>query len=146
MKKVIVSSILMVICIVAAVLLRGSMDNAELDYEEVQVMVLSSETKNTVVKTGYSRSNLTTYEITVSYGGKEYELKNAHDSYSYRKGSMVKAYLSHGKMYANLEGVRSSTPEGIAYFVALIGAFAMFIITMILLTKVGKKKPQGSNG
>lgn len=146
MKKVIVCGILTVICIVAAVLLRAPMDNAELNYEEVQVLVVSSETKERVIKTGYSKSNLTTYEITVNYNGKDYELKNAHDSYSYRKGSMVKAYLSHGNMYANLEGVRNSTPEGIAYFVALVGAFVMFIITMLLLTKVGQKKPQGGNG
>ena len=101
MKKVWICGIIMVICIVAAVLLRGPMDNADIDYTEVKVQVVSSETKETDIKVGNSRSTMTTYDIVVSYQGQNYDLKNAHDSYSYRKGATVTAYLSNGKMYAN---------------------------------------------
>lgn len=128
MKKVWALGIITVIFIVATVLLRGPMANADVEYEEVKVTVVSSETKQTTVKTGYSRSTMTEYEIKVLYMGKEYDLKNAHNSYSYREGSTVTAYLSNGRMYANVEGVQTSTPVATAYFVALIGSFVMFLI------------------
>jgi len=128
MKKVWALGIITVIFIVATVVLRISMDNTDTEYQEVKVTVVSSGTNRTTVKTGYSRSNITTYDITVNYMGKNYDLKNAHDSYSYREGSTVTAYLSNGRMYANIEGVQTSTPAATAYFVALIGSFVMFCI------------------
>lgn len=140
MKKVYVCGVITVICIVAAVFLRFAMDKAELDYEEVKVLVVSSETKERVVKTGTSRSTITSYDIVVSYQGQDYDLHNAHNSYSYRIGATVTAYLSHGKLYANVEGVRNSTPVGIAYFAALIGSIAMFFLTLYLWSKASQNK------
>lgn len=143
MKKVWICGIIMVICIVAAVLLRGPMDNADIDYTEVKVQVVSSETKKTDIKVGNSKSTMTTYDIVVSYQGENYDLKNAHDSYSYRKGATVTAYLSNGKMYANVEGVQTSTPVATAYFVALIGSFVMFFITICLWANAAQQKKRG---
>lgn len=143
MKKVWICGIIMVICIVAAVLLRGPMDNADIDYTEVKVQVVSSETKETDIKVGNSKSTMTTYDIVVSYQGQNYDLKNAHDSYSYRKGATVTAYLSNGKMYANVEGVQTSTPVATAYFVALIGSFVMFFITICLWANAAQQKKRG---
>lgn len=146
MKKVWVLGIITVIFIVATVLLRGPMDNADVEYEEVKVTVVSSETKQTTVKTGSSRSTITTYEIVVNYMGKEYELKNAHNSYSYREGSTVTAYLSNGKLYANVEGVQTSTPAATAYFVALIGSFVMFLIFTCTWANVAQNKRRAKKG
>ena len=143
MKKVWVCGIIMIICIVATVLLRGPMDNADIDYTEVKVQVVSSETKETNIKVGNSTSTMTTYDIVVSYMGKDYDLKNAHNSYSYREGATVTAYLSNGKMYANVEGVQTSTPVATAYFVALIGSFVMFLVTMCLWANVAQQKRRG---
>ena len=143
MKKVWVCGIIMIICIVATVLLRGPMDNADIDYTEVKVQVVSSETKETRIKVGNSSSTMTTYDVVVSYMGKEYDLKNAHNSSSYRKGATVTAYLSNGKMYANVEGVQTSTPVATAYFVALIGSFVMFLVTMCLWANVAQQKRRG---
>lgn len=140
MKKVWICGILTVLCIIATVLLRAPLDNVEPDYQEVKVTVLSSATQKTTVKTGYSRSSLSTHKIRVLYAGEEYDLKNAHDSYSYREGAMVTAYLYNGKMYANVEGVKNATPAGIAYFTALIGSIGLFAVTMILWSKAGSKK------
>lgn len=140
MKKVWICGVLTVLCIAAAVFLRISMDKVELDYEEVNAMVLSSSTQKTTVSTKYSSSDISTHKIQVMYDGKKYDLKNAHDSYSYREGKMVTAYLANGKMYANIEGVRNATPTGIAYFVALFGSIGMFIITMVVMTKAGKRQ------
>ena len=143
MKKVWVCGIIMIICIVATVLLRGPMDNADIDYTEVKVQVVSSETKETNIKVGNSTSTMTTYDVVVSYMGREYDLKNAHNSYSYREGATVTAYLSNGKMYANVEGVQTSTPVATAYFVALIGSFVMFLVTMCLWANVAQQKRRG---
>ena len=139
-KAAAICGVLTVVFIIATVFLRTKMDNAELSYEEVKVQVLSSETKQTKVKTKYSSSYQTTYEIKVLYDGKEYDLKNAHNSYSYRKGATVTAYLAYGKMYANIEGVRTSSPFGIAYFVGLFGSFGLFFASLMLLAKDSDRK------
>lgn len=144
MKKVIACGIITIICIVATVLLRGPMANADVEYQEVKVTVISAEKKETTIKVGKTSSDMTTYEIVVSYMGENYDLKNAHDTYSYRQGSTVTAYLSNGKMYANVEGVQNSTPVATAYFAALIGSFVMFLITMCLWANVAQQKKRGN--
>ncbi|MCM1063238.1 MAG: penicillin-binding protein [Eubacterium sp.] len=140
MKKVWAFGIITGILIVAAVLLRGPMANADVEYEEVKVTVVSSDTVQTTYRTGYSRSTTTEYEIKVLYQGKEYDLKNAHNAYSYREGSTVTAYLSNGKLYANVEGVQTSTPVATAYFVALIGALVMFFVFICTWSSEAQKK------
>lgn len=137
-KKVFTCGIVMVLFIVAAVVLRKFSDNEKLDYTEVKARVVSSET--IVKKDKYSTTAQNVYEIVVRYEGENYDLKNAHNSYSYRPGEYVTVYLSNGKLYANLEGVRSATPLGIAYSVSIIGAFLMFIVAMVMLTKAGQQK------
>lgn len=144
MKKVYACGIITIICIAAAVLLRGPMANAALDYTEVSVRVVSSGTDTTTFRSGNTRSTMTTYEVIVSYMGEEYELKNAHNSYSYRKGSTVTAYLSGGKLYANVEGVRTSTPVAYAYFAALIGSFVMLLVTLCLWANAAQQKRHAS--
>ncbi|MCM1193924.1 MAG: penicillin-binding protein [Butyrivibrio sp.] len=140
MKKVYVCGIITILCIAAAILLRGPMDNAALDYTEVSARVLSSETNTTRIRSGNTRTSMTSYDVLVSYGGKEYELKNAHNSYSYREGATVTAYLSNGKLYANVEGIRSSTPVAYAYFAALIGSFVMFFVTICLWANAAQQR------
>ena len=143
MKKVYICLGLMVVCIVAAVFLRKAANNAELDYEKVKVRVVSSEKHEKRVRVNGRTSTMTEYDVVVSYQGKEYDLKNAHDTYSWREGSEKEAYFANGKMYANEEGVRNGTLAGKAYLAAVVGAFAMFIVSMLLLSKVGGKKKEG---
>lgn len=112
----------------------------ELEYTKVEAEVVSSETVKKTVKSKYSTSNITEYDIVVRYEGKDYDLKNAHNSYSYREGSMVTVYMANGKMYANEEGIRTSSPMGIAYFVGLIGSFILFIVTLCVWGQVAQNK------
>lgn len=140
MKKVAVLGILTVIFIVATVYLRINMDNAELEYTEVQATVISSETVNKTIRTGYSTSYQTEYDIVVRYEGKNYSLINAHNTYSYREGATVTVYKSNGKLYANLEGVRTSSPVGTAYFVGLIGSFLLLMATLCIWAQVAQNK------
>lgn len=146
MKKVWALGIITVIFIVAAVLLRGPMANADVEYEEVKVTVVSSETVQTTYRTGYSRSTMTEYKIKVLYMGKQYDLKNAHNSYSYREGSTVTAYFANGRMYANVEGVQTSTPVATAYFVALIGSFVLFLIFICTWANEAQRRRRAQKG
>ncbi len=140
MKKVWMCGTLTVLCIIAAVFLRKDMADADLDYSKVQVRVISSESTQRRVRTKYSTSHVTSYDVRVSYQGEEYDLKNCHDSYSYREGQNVTAYLYKGKLYANEEGVRSASVAGIAYFVALFASIGLFVLTLVLLSKAKKKQ------
>ena len=63
MKKVIVCGVLTVLCIVATVLLRGPMGNADLEYTEVEATVISSESPDAFLQpllcdlVGFNRGN-----------------------------------------------------------------------------------------
>ena len=140
MKKVWALGILTIIFIVATVFLRKNMDNAELEYTEVKATVVSAETVRKTIKTGYSTSYQTEYNIVVHYQGKNYDLINAHDTYSYREGSTVTVYEANGKLYANVEGVRTSSPAGIAYFVGLFGSFTLFMATACVWSQVAQNR------
>ena len=140
MKKVYLCGILTVTGVILTVLLRVFMDSADVSYTEVEVQVVSAETVDTTVRVGRARSTMTSYEIIVNYEGENYELQNAHDTYSYQQGSTVSAYLSNGELYANIEGVQTSTPIATAYFVALFGSFVLFFVTLYLWQQERNKK------
>lgn len=132
MKKVYISGIITILCIVATVLLRIFMDNTDADYTEVQAEVISVETKETTVRVNYTRHTTTKYEVIVSYMGENYELQNVYGTYLYREGTTTTAYLSNGKLYANVEGVQTSTSAANAYFAALFISFGLFALTLYL--------------
>lgn len=140
MKKVLALGILTIIFIVGTVYFRIEMDNAELDYTEVQAIVVSSETVTKTVRSRYSTSTIKEYEIVVRYEGKDYDLINAHDSYSYREGSIVKVLMANNKMYANEEGIRTTSYVGTAYFVGLIGSFILFMVTLCVWAQVAQNR------
>lgn len=141
MKKQVVI-VLWVICVVLLVGIaptRIAMDNAATpDYEEVQVTVMSSKTTEVVNKKTGSRTPF--YEVEVSYNGKVYDLINVHNSYSYVEGRQTTALLSGDKLYANVEGIQTSTPMAKAYFVCLIGGFIMFFVALSAQSKYSQQK------
>ena len=132
MKKVYISGIITILCIVATVFLRILMDNTDVDYTEVQAEVVSVSTKETSVRVNYSRHNMTEYEVIVNYMGENYKLQNVYGTYLYSEGKTTTAYLSNGKLYANVEGVQTSTYAAYAYFAALFISFGMFALTLYL--------------
>ena len=135
MKKVYISGIITILCIVATVLLRILMDNTDVEYTEVQAEVVSVATKETSIRVNYSRNTTTKYEVIVSYMGENYELQNVYGAYPYSEGRSTTAYLSNGKLYANVEGVQTSTSAAYAYFAALFISFGMFGLTLYLWQK-----------
>lgn len=120
-KKAMLLWILFVICVIATVGLRYLFDRQDVAFEEVTATVLSAEER--VLENRKTNTSYTSYDITVEYEGKEYALKNAYNVYQYPTGKDVTAYLSRGKLYANVEGVESSTPLFYAYFVFLVASF-----------------------
>ena len=127
--------LLVPICLAATVALRIAMDRVDVSYTEVQATDVSSRT----VQRRVNGSTMTTYDVVVSYMGKEYDLKNAHNAYSYRQGQSVTAYLANGKLYANVEGITSTTPVAMLYFAFLFGTFGLLIGIPFYLDREKKK-------
>lgn len=122
-KKAVLMWILFVVCVIGTVGLRYLSDREEVEYEEVTATVISAEERE--LENRKTNTSYTSYDIKVEYEGEEYELKNAHNAYEYRSGREITAYLSRGSLYANIEGVESSTPLFYAYFVFLVASFVM---------------------
>lgn len=139
-KLVILLGVGFVVSLALTIFFRIRMDNQELEYEEVQVWVVDTDTATTKVKTGYSTSTTTRYIVYVRYEGNNYELHNVHSLSGYSEGKTVKAYLSNGKLYANVEGVNTSTPVAYAYFGFLIASFILFMAFACSIPYLFKKK------
>lgn len=119
------------------------MNNTEIDYEEVTAIVTDTSTRKVVNKNTGSTTNF--YEVKVRYDGEEYELQNVHGLSGYTKGRSVKALLSNGKLYANEEGIKSTSPVAIVYFVFLFGTFGMLFASSWMMSKEKEKKRVAQN-
>lgn len=138
-KTVILLGVGFVVSLVLTVVLYIRMGNQNLEYEEVEVQVVNTYTENYRVRGQYSSSTTTKYVVEVWYGGDIYELGNVHGLAGYSEGRTVKAYLSNGKLYANVEGVNTSTPLAYAYFGFLFASFILLIVFLSNLPKLFKK-------
>lgn len=137
MKKFyIILIVIMIICIVVTIGLRFFMDNMDINYEEVKATVISSESH--LKRVGKSRQIV--YDVKVEYEGNTYDLENVHDTYSYVEGSQITAYLSNGNLYANIEGVRTSTSLSTVYFVFVFISFILLIGTPVYIINSHKRK------
>lgn len=124
-KSYIVMIVVTIISIVLAIVLRVLMDHIDIQYEEVKATVISAESQIKVSR----KYTYTDYNVKVAYEGDTYELKDVTNTYSYMKGKVITAYLSNGELYANIAGVRGSTPVATAYFVFVFISLALIIAT-----------------
>ena len=113
-KTVILMGVGFVVSLVLTIVFRIFMDNQNLEYEEVQVRVVSADAGTTRVKTRYSSNTITNYN--------------------------VKAYLSNGKLYANVEGVNTSTPVAYVYFGFMIASFLLLMVFLCNTPHLFKNK------
>lgn len=118
------------------------MNNTEVKYEEVTAVVTNTSSREVVNKNTHNRT--TFYEVKVEYEGKEYELQNVHGLAGYYKGTKVKALLSNGKLYANVEGIKSTSPIAIVYFIFLFGTFGMIMVSATYMSKMKNKKQENN--
>lgn len=139
-KLVILAGVGFVVCLVVTIIFYGRMNNQDLEYQEVQVQVVSTGSRTTNIFMRYTSSSTTQYIVEVRYNGEIYDLKNVISLSGYREGSMVKAYLSNGKMYANKEGVNTSTTVAYIYFGFLFATFILFFIFICNTPRLFQKK------
>ncbi len=137
-KKVAFMWIITVICLILTIVFWFLMNKTEVKYEEVTATVTSISSKEVVNRKTKNRT--TFYEVKVEYNGKEYELQNVHGLSGYYKGKSVTALLSNNKLYANVEGIKSTSPVAITYFVFLFGTFGMLILSATYMSKVKVRK------
>lgn len=131
------------ICLICTVVFWFLMNKTEVKYEEVTVVVTDATSREVVNKSTGSRT--TFYEVKVRYEGGEYELQNVHGLAGYTKGRSVKALLSNEKLYANEEGIKSTSPMAVVYFVFLFGTFGMAFLSATYMSKVKEKKKDAVN-
>ena len=60
----------------------------------------------------------------------------------YYKGKSVTALLSNDKLYAKVEGIKSTSPVAIVYFVFLFGTFGMIMLSATYMSKSKAKKQE----
>ena len=133
-KKAIILWIITVLCLVMTVVFWFLMNNYNPEYEEVKAIVTSATSKT--LKNKKTGSNTATfYEVKARYNGKEYELKNVHGLAGYSEGKTVNAYFANGNLYANIEGITTTSPVGIVYFIFLFGTFIMIFVSSSYMSK-----------
>lgn len=69
-----------------------------------------------------------------------FRLLNVHGFVGYSKGKSVKTLLSNEKLYANVEGIKSTSSVAIIYFIFLFGTFGMLIVSSTYMSKMKEKK------
>lgn len=126
------------LCFCLTVVFWFLMNKTEVKYETVTVVVTHTSSREVVNKNTHHRT--TFYEVKVEYEGKEYELQNVHGLSGFYEGAKVKALLSNKKLYANEEGIKSTSPFAIIYFIFLFGTFGMLMASATYMTKVKNKK------
>ena len=139
-SKVAIMWILTVICLILTIVFWFLMNKTEVNYEEVTATVITTSTKEVVNKKTKNRT--TFYEVKVEYNGKEYELQNVHGLSGYYEGKSVKALLANDRLYANVEGIKSTSPIAIVYFVFLFGTFGMLMLSSMYMSKMKAKKQE----
>lgn len=132
-NKVAIMWIITAICLILTIVFWFLMNKTEVKYEEVTAIVTNTSTREVVNKNTKNRT--TFYEVKVEYNGREYELQNVHGLSGYYKGKSVTALLSNDKLYANVEGIKSTSPVAIVYFVFLFGTFGMLMLSATYMSK-----------
>ncbi|MDD3222633.1 MAG: hypothetical protein EOM34_00370 [Clostridia bacterium] len=106
--------------------------NETYNYTKVQAVVTNCESDDGT----FGRHRKPT--VTVRYNGEDYKLQNVlQESWYYYQGRQVDAYAADGKLYANIEGIRSTSTLGKIYFVFLFGL--MFLLIAMFTVKYIKK-------
>ena len=138
-KLSIISGVLLVVFFVMAVAFYVLSDNQHLSYKVVQVNVISVHSANPLSKIDRDR-------VVVEYNGNNYEVENlrTNETLKYHTYLSTKnpanAYFSKGKIYANIEGIRTTTVIGTIYFVFLFGTLILIFTTAVLVGCVVEAK------
>lgn len=145
-KLSIVSVVLLAVFFLMTVAFYVLSHNQHLSYKVVQVNVISVDIKNPLNKIDKDK-------VVVEYNGKSYEVENLmtnetlkyHTYLSSQKPAC--AYFANGRIFANVDGIRSTSMIGMIYFVFLFGTLILIFTTAILIGCIveAKKREKGIN-
>ena len=145
-KLSIVSVILLAVFFLMTVAFYVLSHNQHLSYKVVQVNVISVDIKNPLNKIDKDK-------VVVEYNGKSYEVENLMTNETLKYHTYLSsqkpadAYLANGRIFANVDGIRSTSMIGMIYFVFLFGTLILIFTTAILIGCVveAKKREKGIN-
>ena len=113
-----------------------NVNQQNIDYKEVEAQIISTHKQK--VKRIYN------YNVVVEYQGKKYDLLNVRNEefsrYELYKGGFATVYLSDGKMYSNITGVKTSGNAFYIYLAALAGTIAFLILHIMFVKNSIKEK------
>lgn len=135
------SLVLFVAGLVATVYLNRQVVGQEIDedaIEKVQCTVSRIETHSIRV----NGSKKTFKEYYGTYNGEEYKIGNVIEDYKFQEGRKADVLLYNGKLYANVEGITSTSPLATVYFVFLFGTVGVFAFMLYAMTKHSQAKKE----
>ncbi|MBE5922904.1 MAG: hypothetical protein E7271_00360 [Lachnospiraceae bacterium] len=131
-KLSIVSGILLAVFLLMAVVFYVLSYNQHLSYKVVQVNVISVDIANPLSKIDKDK-------VVVEYNGKNYEVENLMTNETLKYHTYLNsqkpadAYFANGRIFANVDGIRTTTVIGMIYFVFLFGTLILIFTTAILI-------------
>lgn len=143
-KFSIVSAILLAVFFLMTVVFYVLSHNQILSYKVVQVNVISVDIENPLNKIDKDK-------VVVEYNGKNYEVENLMTNETLKYHTYLSsqkpadAYFANGRIFANIDGIRSTSMIGIIYFVFLFGTLILIFTTAVLIGCVveAKKREKG---
>lgn len=122
-KHTLIFGILLLIGIATSVFLWFQVNNQSYTLNRVNVQVVSvKEERPLGLKGGVE------YIVTVRHEGKEKKLNNVSSAYQYIIGGMTEVFESNGALYADEDGVKTSSNIALYYF----GSLAVNLILLII--------------
>ena len=134
----IISGVIFCVCLIGVICTYNMVNNQNIEYDTVKVKIVNVEK----IKTRTRKQRNTSYKVTAEYNSKQYELENVKDSeiVKFMKGAQVDVYEHNGKLFANTDGVKTSTPVSTVYFVFLFGGILFFVIFVSNISAYMKEK------
>ncbi len=149
--QAVISFILMVVSIIATCVLHNKVDNQDIQYEAVKATVISAESKREQNRSG----GYYTYYVTVEYEGVRYDLINVKSGELTKYEALANlkpetqndnpyfdntVYLSNGKMYSNVEGIKTDSKEFDWKLIAMGGIVVFFTLLLVCLEDIRNRK------
>ena len=125
-KFAVIFTVLFAVSLLICIGFRVISDTIKVDYEEVQVMVLSASQS-------VGRTTRHT-DVKVYYNGKEYKLNSVSKIWKYSvyqsTGEHITAYMSNGKLYEDVGDIRGDSAAAMVYFI-FMGVSIVLLVPML---------------
>lgn len=111
-------------------------DTMKVDYQEVQVTVLSASQS-------VGRTTRHT-DVEVYYNGKEYKLNGVSEIWKYSvyqsTGEHITAYMSNGKLYEDVSDISGDSAAAMVYFIFMGASIVLLVPMLTFWTEYSKEK------